>query len=378
MSEAPQVRTRLARVWLVPAFALATAGPLAGHAAAAGLVLEPIIDTHVHLYQVSRPGGVPWPKAANKTLYRDVTPAAYKALAKQHGIIAAGVVEASPLPADNFKLLDSIKNDEFFTFVVAQLEVGSADFGKNLEALAKDPRVVGIRAFDWDQKLTLDAKQIENLKDLAARGMTLDIVSRGNVNPVDKLEKLADAVPDLRIIVDHLAGAKGESPEQAWLENMQRLATHKNVFVKFSSFFDMFNPTASEEQPWESPRTVGAYKEGFDWLMGTFGAERVMFGSNWPVAELGGTFTTEIQLAETYLEPLGKRVRNKVMYQNAERFYRRVLPRHEEVRISKETKPERTKDRLKDRKDRATDRTTDRTGDRKREAHKRDARHISR
>jgi hypothetical protein len=88
-----------------------------------------------------------------------------------------------------------------------------------------------------------------------------------------------------------------------------------------------------------------------------------MFGSNWPVAELGGTLATEIQVAETYLEPLGKRVRNKVMYQNAQQFYRRVLPRHEEIRISKETKPERTKDR---------------TADRKREARKRDARHISR
>jgi predicted TIM-barrel fold metal-dependent hydrolase len=310
--------------------------------AAAG---EPIIDTHIHLYQVSRPGGVPWPKAQNKTLYRDATPAAYKAVARPAGIIAAGVIEASPLPADNFKLLDLIKDDSFFAFVVAQVEIGSADFSKNLDELAKDPRVVGIRAFDWNQKLTLDAKQIENLKDLSARGMTLDIVSRNGVNPTEKIVKLAEAVPDLRIIIDHMAGAKGETPDPVWLEQMQRLAARPNLYVKLSGLFDMFNPTASEDQPWESPRTVGAYKEHLDWLLGTFGPDRVMFGSNWPVVELGGTFATEVQVTETYFEPLGKRVRNKVMYQNAQLFYRRVAARHEEVRVSKQAKPDRTADR---------------------------------
>jgi L-fuconolactonase len=370
MIDAPHFR-RLKKVCLASTFSVVMLGPTEPAATAAALALEPIIDTHIQLYQVSRPGGVPWPKPQNKTLYRDVTPEAYKAVAKQHGIIAAGVVEASPLLADNFKLLDTIKNDDFFTFVIAQLEVGSPDFAKNLDELAKDPRVVGIRAFDWNQKLTLDAKQIENLKDLAARGMTLDVVSRGTVNPIDKILKLAEAVPDLRIIVDHLAGAKGETVASDWMVAIQRLAAQRNVYVKFSSFFDMFNFTASEEQPWESPRTVGAYKENLDWLMGTFGADRVVFGSNWPAVELGGTLGTELQIAETYFEPLGKRVRNKVMYQNAQLLYRRVPPRQEVAKLAKEPRKDARK---APRKERSKAGAIDRRGD----GHKRNARHLQR
>ena len=349
--------SHLRRVLVSVSFAAALGGTatslLEHRSQAAGLAPDPIIDAHIHLYQVSRPGGVPWPKPQNKTLYRDMTPAEYKQQAQQSGIIAAGVVEASPLFADNARLLESIKNDSFFSFVVAQLDVGAADFTQKLDTLAQDPRVVGIRGFHWNQKMTLDAKQIEHLKDLAARGMTLDLVSGGGGNSPDLIGKLADAVPDLRIIVDHLGGAKGDTAEPTWLENMRKLAEHKNVYMKFSSLFDMFSPPGNEDEPWQTPRTVGAYKDNLDWLMGVFGSERLIFGSNWPVADLGGGLAAEIQLAETYFEPLGKKVRNKVMYQNAQQFYRRVLPSHEEVKVSKLTKkpaskPERASDRRRD------------------------------
>jgi L-fuconolactonase len=283
----------------------------------------PIVDTHIHLYQVTRPGGVPWPPPESKALYRDVLPAEYEALARQHGVIATGIVEASPLVADNHVLLALVKGNPFFTFLVGQLELGSSGFLADLEALARDPRAVGIRGFLWSPQLTLDGKQLAHLRELARRGMTLDLVSRGDLNPKDKVEALAAAVPDLRIIIDHLGGAKGEQPAPAWAAAMQRLATHDNVYVKLSSFFDMFNPRASENEAWSSPVELAAYKPHFDLLMKAFGEDRVLWGSNWPVCELGGGYAKEIALAEAYLAPLGERVRDKVMYQNAQAFYRR-------------------------------------------------------
>ena len=53
---------------------------------------RPIVDTHIHFYRITRPGGVPWPPPTNKVLYRDVLPAEYKALAKRYGIISSGIV----------------------------------------------------------------------------------------------------------------------------------------------------------------------------------------------------------------------------------------------------------------------------------------------
>jgi predicted TIM-barrel fold metal-dependent hydrolase len=283
----------------------------------------PILDTHIHFYQVTRPGGVVWPEPKQKPLYRDVLPAEYEAIAKQNGIVGAGIVEASPVVEDNFKVLEMTKGNDFFKFLVAQLEIGSPKFSGDLARLAEDPRVVGIRGFLWSPKLTLDAKQIASLEELASKGMTLDIISRGTLNPKEKVEALATAVPKLRIIIDHLAGAKGATPDPAWVEAMHRLAKHPNIYIKFSSFFDMYNPASTEDDPWKAPTEVAAYKPHFDVLMKAFGEDRLIWGSNWPVVDMGGSLASEIEIAELYLKDFGPDARDKVMYKNAQKFYAR-------------------------------------------------------
>jgi predicted TIM-barrel fold metal-dependent hydrolase len=257
-------------------------------------------------------------------LYRDVLPAEYKALASRYGIVSTGIVEASPLFEDNQAVLEMVKGDRFFSFLVAQVDIGSPDLLAGLDKLAKDPRVVGVRAFLWTGKITLDATQLTQLRAVAARGMTLDIVSRGALNPKSEVSALARAVPGLRIIIDHLAGAKGAHPSPDWELDIRRLADrHQNVFMKFSSFFDMYNPVATEDEPWQSPTTLEAYRAHFDVLMTAFGEDRLIWGSNWPVSDLGGDFGRQIELAEEYLEPFGPKVRDKVMFGNARDFYRR-------------------------------------------------------
>jgi L-fuconolactonase len=291
---------------------------------------RPILDTHIHLFQVDRAGGVPWPPKENASLYKNSLPGDYEALARPLGVVASGIVEASPLQTDTQWVLDKIAGNAFFPFYVAQLEIGSADFVKNLDEISKDKRVVGIRGFLWSPAaITLDAKQLADLKELARRGMTLDLISRGTLNPKAKVIELAKAVPDLRIIIDHLAGAKTAAVDPQWQKDIKELALNKNVYIKFSSFFDMFNPspTGDESMPWTATRMVADYKPHFDVLFEAFGADRVIFGSNHPVVALGGSMKDEIDLAEAYLAPLGKAVRDKVMFSNAVYFYRRVPPK---------------------------------------------------
>ena len=290
---------------------------------------HPILDTHIHFYQASRPGGIPWPPS-NSEIYGDVLPADYKAVAIPNGILASGVVEASPLVEDNQWILNLLGHDSFFPFFVGQLEVGSADFASNLKRLSHDHRFVGIRGFLWSPPaITLDAAQLTNLRDLAQRGMTLDIVSRGTTNPKPRVEALCTTVPNLRIIIDHLAGAQGAVPTPEWELAMQRLADLcPNLYIKFSSFYDMYQTTDGNTS-WPAPSDLAAYKAAFDVLMTAFGPDRLIWGSNWPVSNLGhvtdpsGSFATQIRLAEEYLAPLGQAIRDKVMFKNALLFYRR-------------------------------------------------------
>jgi L-fuconolactonase len=284
---------------------------------------RPIIDTHIHVFQVTRAGGVPWPPPANKTLYKDFTVAAYKAMAAEHGITGAVIVEASPIYGDNIGILAQIAGDRFYRGLVGNLEVGKPDFLPSLEQLAKHPKLVGLRAFLWAPTLTLDATQIAHVKALARRGLTLDIISRGTLNPKDKVEQLAAAVPNLRIVIDHLAGAKGKTPTPEWQAAVARLGKRKNIYIKFSSFFDMYNPAATEDNPWQAPTDLAAYKPHFDVLYEAFGPDRLIYGTNYPVVTLGGTVAAHNAIAEAFLAPLGTAVRDKVMYRNAEKVYAR-------------------------------------------------------
>ena len=288
-------------------------------------VRRPIVDTHIHFYRSSRPGGVPWPPAVNAMLHRDVLPAEYKDLARRHGIVAAGIVEASPLVEDNAWILDLVRGDAFFPFFVGQLEVGSPEFIADLDRFARDERLVGIRSFLWSPPaITLDGAQQRDLRELARRGMTLDLITRGATNPKPQVEALCAAVPDLRVIIDHLGGAQGAAPSAQWQRATRRLAAQcPRLSMKFSSFYDMYQ-VGDGESPWVAPAELVAYRAHFDVLMSAFGPDRLVWGSNWPVCSLGGGFAEQIALAEEYLAPFGEDVRDQVMWRNAQAFYRRL------------------------------------------------------
>jgi L-fuconolactonase len=285
---------------------------------------RPIVETHIHFWQVTRPGGVPWPTPAEGPIFRDVLPAEYSAIARANGIVTAGIIEASGIVEDNQWILDLVRGDRFYSFFVGNLEIGAPTFARDLARFSRDRRFVGIRGYLTGpaEGITLSPAQLASLRDLAQRGMSLDIISRGTKNPKDQVQALCTAVPELRIIIDHLGGAKGPAPVDAtWELEIRRLAdVCPNVYMKFSSFYDMYAPG---DVPSPSPTDLAAYQAHFDVLMTAFGADRLIWGSNWPVIGLHGTFEDQIRIAEEYLAPFGQAVRDKVMYRNALGFYRR-------------------------------------------------------
>jgi predicted TIM-barrel fold metal-dependent hydrolase len=288
---------------------------------------RPIVETHIHFWQVTRPGGVPWPTTAEGPIFRDVLPPEYTHVARANGVVTAGIVEASGIVEDNQWILDLVRHDRFYSFFVGNLEIGAPSFARELARFARDPRFVGIRGYLTSpaEGITLSPAQLDSLRDLARRGMTLDIMSRGTMNPKDQLQALCTAVPDLRVIIDHLGGAKGPPPVDAtWELEIRRLAdVCPNLSMKFSSFYDMYAPG---DVVFATPTDLASYKPHFDVLMTAFGSQRLIWGSNWPVIGLHGTFEAQIAIAEQYLALLGTAVRDKVMFKNALAFYRRRRP----------------------------------------------------
>ncbi len=116
----------------------------------------PIIDTHIHLFDTSRPGGVPWPDKTD-VIYRPALPDRYASIAKPFGIVGAIAVEASPLQSDNNWILQLIAQHPIIVGFVGNLVPGSPSFAKDLDALHGNPLFLGIRCGNlWNRDLSND------------------------------------------------------------------------------------------------------------------------------------------------------------------------------------------------------------------------------
>ena len=186
-------------------------------ARAAGSV--PVIDTHIHLFDTTRPQGVPWPDKKQEILFRPALPDRYRQLAVPFGVKGAIVVEASPWLEDNQWVLDLAATDPIIVGTVGNLDPGHPDFGRQLERFHRNPLYKGIRYGNlWERMLGRElGKQefIAGLKLLAKANLTLDTA---NPNPelIAAIVRVSDLVPDLRIVIDHL-------PQMAVFEHRDNL-----------------------------------------------------------------------------------------------------------------------------------------------------------
>jgi predicted TIM-barrel fold metal-dependent hydrolase len=233
-------------------------GPAASLLAAGG---PAIVDTHIHLYDPTRPQGVPWPPKTDSLLYKPTLPDDYAALVRPLGVTGAIVIEASPWLEDNQWVLDLAAKHPIILGLVGHLEPGAAGFAQNLARFHKNPRFLGIRLSGAAIKTGI-AKPVflDDLRRLADAGLALDAI--GDAGMIAPLVTLGDRIPALRIAVDHMP----EEPP-GWQESpaMRDLAKRPGVFAKVSG-------------------VLKARPGSLDLVLHLFGPDRVMYGSNWPVS----------------------------------------------------------------------------------------------
>ncbi len=132
-------------------FLSATAGIAALRTSAEAAAPVPIIDTHVHLYDPTRPQGVPWPDKTDATLYKPTLPDRFRSVTKGLGIVGMVEVECSPWVEDNQWVLDIAAKDRIIVGTVGNLDPTKPDFRKHLERFHRNPLFRGIR-YDFRDK----------------------------------------------------------------------------------------------------------------------------------------------------------------------------------------------------------------------------------
>ncbi len=293
-------------------FCLLPAG--SGHAGESPGV--PIVDCHVHLWDIGRPDGIYWIRKDDKVLYRSFLPEQHEPIAKANGVGGVVVVQAGQFLPDNQWNLDvTAHNKRLYRGVVGNLSpvIGTDAFGPLFEKLCQDKRYVGYRLSGRTQE-TLTEAFFRDLERTAEMGRTVDFLL--DKYTLDDVSEIARRLPKLKIILDHFGNLQldGQPLDPDWVAKMRAAAKYPNVYCKVSALFGRVR-----EQP--APRDIAFYKPVIDLAFECFGEDRLVYGSDWPVSETSGDYAAVLQLVRDYFDAKGPEVTGKLFHANALRFY---------------------------------------------------------
>jgi L-fuconolactonase len=313
------------RMFLAGASAAATVTALQSAFAQSPVVDDiPIIDAHIHLFDGTRPLGAGYMGSqAYRSISKTSLPSMYSPQARPVGIVGAVVVESSAWIDDNLWYLETCRTDPIMMGVSGTLNPGTPDFGRYVDHFHKDPLFRAIRSSRFysvdNGKVSLKPDQAANLKLLAQADLALD-----TANPSMELMQanvlLADAVPDLRIIMDHLPSFDPTPDnQQAYESVVKEMAAHPNIFVKLT---EVYHPRLTDNvivKDYEPLRTR------LEYLFDAFGEDRVMFGTDYPNSYGVATIAEEVALMKRFFSTKSRETAEKYFSKNATRIYKLSL-----------------------------------------------------
>ena len=264
----------------------------------------PAIDTHTHFYDPTRPNGVPWPRAEEKILYSPHYPAQFRALTTPLNVVGTVVVEASPWVEDNQWILDLAKENSGIVGFIGNLKLGVPEFAAQLKRFSANPLFRGLRVGEKLIAEGLGQTAFErDLQRLGEQKFTLDVIGGATLLPhIPHITKLA---PKLRIVIDHLPFAAWDKDSAAMKIALAEVALLPQVYAKVSNVVRRLDGRVNEN--------LAVYRPHLDVLWELFGADRVVFGSNWPVSNLVAPYDNLHKIVAEYFGEKGQG--------NAENFF---------------------------------------------------------
>ena len=248
-----------------------------------------MIDAHQHVWQLGRNGHA-WPTEAEGPIFRDYGLADFRAEALPLGVTRTVLVQSQPDARDTDWLLGLAEADDLVAGVVGWADLSAPDAPARIAALAAWPKLKALRpmvqdlAADWYDAPALRpafAAMVENR-------LRLDALLR--VPHLASLDRLAARFPQLPIVIDHAAKPRidAEDGYAEWHAAIAPLAARTNVYCKLSGLL-----TECGRAP---PEAIEPYAHA---ILALFGPERTLWGSDWPVLELAGSYPKWLSLAQS-------------------------------------------------------------------------------
>lgn len=274
-----------------------------------------ILDAHQHFWQRSQPFDYRWldsPPLAR--IRRDYLPADLEPLIRAAGVDRTLFVQTQHNVAENRWAMALADRHDWIAGVVGWVDLTSPDCERQLLEFRAHRKFVGVRHITQDEPdddFIVRDDVLRGLKVLEKHRVPFDLLF--HVRHLPHAATLAARLPDLPLVIDHLAkpGIK-DGRTDGWLEPLRAAARFPNVFCKLSGLI-----TEADWQTWR-PADLRPYVQS---ALDAFGPSRCLFGSDWPVCELAGSYRQVLDALLEVLGPISADERAAVLGGTASRFY---------------------------------------------------------
>ncbi|MDJ0978131.1 MAG: amidohydrolase family protein [Erythrobacter sp.] len=270
------------------------------------------IDSHQHFWSLDH-DDYGWLTPALEPIYRDFAPRDLAPALAKHAIDRTILVQAAPAIGETLRLLQIAQDTEFVSGVVGWVDFEASTVSDDIAYLKERGRMLGLRPMvqdipddDW---LLRDSVR-GALHALVGHRLTFDALVLPRHLP--QLGAVAKANPDLPIVIDHCAKPEiANGAMEDWARDIAALGELPNVYCKLSGL------VTEASASWKV-NDLARYARH---VLACFGADRVMWGSDWPVVNLAGGYDRWMAATGELLADRSEEERKQIMGGTAARFY---------------------------------------------------------
>lgn len=264
----------------------------------------PTIDSHHHFWRYD-PVAYDWIDDTMRTIRRDFLPGDLRRATSEAAIDGVISVQARQSLEETRWLLGLANQHDWVRGVVGWVPLASPNVKRVLESLAAERKLIGVRHVvqgELDEDFILRDDFNGGVAALREFGLRYDILIFERHLP--QTIRFVDRHPNQVFILDHIAKPRIKAGElDPWRRNLAELARRGNVYCKVSGMVSEADP-----RDW----TVEQLRPYFDIVLGAFGPDRVMFGSDWPVCLVGVEYARWANIVRKWTQRLSQSARERI------------------------------------------------------------------
>ncbi len=271
-----------------------------------------IIDSHQHFWKFDLMKDS-WMDDSMEVIKKDFLPKDLKPILERNNVDGCIAVQADQSEEETKFLLQCAKENPFIKGVVGWVDLIADTIEDRLEYFSENDFFKGVRHIVQAEKTDFVLrKDFQNgISKLEQFNLTYDILVYPNQLPA--VIELVGKFPNQEFILDHIAKPRiSEGMNNQWLKNIRLLAANENVSCKLSGLV-----TETEDFKWSK----NDFTPFLDAIVGAFGIDRILFGSDWPVCLLEAKYEEVIEIIYDYFLTYSSESKAKVFGENALKVY---------------------------------------------------------